>query len=429
MDPYFEDLSGEALADSDGRLHHLIGAPITGGQGAVYSTREPGIGLKVFKRSTGGIEVVQRVRRLPIEDLSAIAAPLAALQDRDGYVMVWLRGMVPIRDIRLPSGGTERDVLGWYLRTGGLRRRVEICARLAAVIADLHARGLVYVDLNLTNAMVSEAVDSTEVRLIDLDNLRLASEGSLSFLTESFAAPEMFSRVPPSFASDAYSLAIVIFNTLVGYHPFEDGDLVRNSPDGSPERLRARHGLLPSFVDPDDQSNQTDRYLLPLDAVLTSELLAAFQQCFGPGRKDHWARPSAAVFARLLWEAVDNTIRCSCGFTSYRYTSEVCPFCGAAFDDALKVHVRLSRDVEPNLATVVVGTDGATLCQRHLPIPIEPRERLNILAKFRRKENGIEIEPSPRCLCSANFVSLGDHCELTTSSGSTFTLGVSADAD
>lgn len=419
--------SDVVLADADGRLHHVVPPAIkTGGQGAVYQTREPNIGIKVLKAGEHAANIVRGVRRLPIEDLTSIAAPLSTLQHRPGYVMVWLRGMVPFSENRLPPRGGHPEIIDWYKRTGGLRRRLALSARLAEVIADLHGRGLVYVDLSMANVMVSEAGAAAEVRLIDLDNLRSASDQTLSVYTPGWAAPEIFELEPPSRYSDSYSLALVAFTALTGYHPFNDGDLVRYSPDESPERFAAVRGHLPSFIDPDDTSNATTSHLFPLDFILTPTLLAAFQRTFGPGRHHPDMRPTAAALRRMLWGAHDRTVSCGCGFTTY-VDAGSCAACERPFDDVITVEILPSPSSQPT-TRIAVGANSVAVQRRHLPLPVPPMTRDDEVVRVSAAPGALQLDASPEWSCGTRVLRVDDETELTAANGASLTLRAVAHA-
>lgn len=419
--------SRSVLTDADGRLHHLVLPAIrAGGQGSVYQTREPNIGLKTLKAGERAADVVRIVRRLPIEDLTSLAAPLATLREQPGYVMVWLRGMVPLSEIRLPTRGRKQDIVDWYVHTGGLRRRLALSARLAEVIADLHGRGLVYVDLSMANVMVSEAGSAAEVRLIDLDNLRSASETSLSVYTPGWAAPEIIDRRPPSRYADAYSLALVTFTVLTGYHPFNDGDLVRYTPEDSPERLAAARGQMPSFIDPDDRSNATSSHLFPLDILLNPTLLEAFQCAFGVGRNQVELRPTAAQLRRMLWEAHDRTVTCGCGFTTFIDVG-YCAACDRQFEDAFVVQVLSSLSSSPS-AIIAVGAGSVSVQRRHLPVPSTPRTRHDDVIRLSLDSGTLRLDPSPEWSCGKRALKLDEHTELIADSGVTVTIRATAHA-
>ena len=419
--------ANDVVVDADGRLHHLLFPPIkTGGQGSVHQTREPNIGVKILKDGEPAADLVRGVRRLPIEDLTSIAAPLSTLQDRAGYVMVWLRGMVSLSEMPLPTRGLRAGIIEWYVATGGLRRRLALIARLAEVIADLHSRGLVYVDLSMANVMVSETGSAAEVRLIDLDNLTSASGKLRSFYTERWAAPEIFDGQPPSRHTDSYSLALVAFAVLTGYHPFYDGDLVRYSPEQSPERFAAARGHLPSFIDVDDTSNATSNYLFPIDVLLTPTLLDAFRRAFGLGRRHPETRPTAAALRRMLWEAHDRTVTCNCGFASY-VDAGACTACDAPFDHTYMIEVLAARSSSPS-ATIALGAKPIPLLRRHLPLPVEPRGRHDDVLHLSISRGAVLLEPSPEWACGTRTLHHGDHTELIGGNGESLVIKAVAHA-
>ncbi len=413
--------AGNVLADTEGRLHHLILPAInSGGQGDVYQTQEPNIGVKILRDGEGATDVIRNVRRLPIEDLTSIAAPLSTLRERTGYVMVWLRGMATLGDIRLPLRSTRDQILDWYVATGGLRRRLALSARLAEVIADLHSRGLVYVDLNMKNVMVSDTGGAVEVRLIDLDNLRWATDRTLSVRTPDWAAPEIFARQPPSRHSDAYSLALVVFTVLTGYHPFYDGDLVRYTPDDSQIRLEAKSGMVPSTIDANDTLNATDHHLFPLEVTLNAELLTMFQQTFGAGRHDFGARATAASMRRKLWAAHDWTVGCECGFTTY-FNAGACASCHRTFDDAFAVEI-LASPSSPAISRIAVGASPVVIERRHLPLPVEPRSRHDEVVRLSVERGSVYLESLSEWSCGTQVLRHGGQTELEGANGSIFTL-------
>lgn len=413
------------IVDADGRLHHLVMPAINaGGQGEVFQTQEPNIGVKILKHGERYAEIIRDVRRLPIEDLTSIAAPLSTLRTRYGYVMTWLRGMVPLGTDRLPSSSRRNEIVDWYIATGGLRRRLALIARLAEVMADLHGRGLVYVDLNLGNVMVSDTGTAAEVRLIDLDNLRHATDQSSLVYTPGWEAPELHADRLPTRQSDAYSLALVAFTMLTGYHPFSGGDLVRYSPDDSPIRLAALRGEVPASIDPDDTSNSSDRFLFPLDFLLTDKLLTQFRRAFGPGRFDPDIRPTAAELRRVLWHAHDQTIVCDCGFSTY-IDAGSCASCDSPFRSAFSIEV-LSAPSLPPAARIVAGSVAVSISRRHLPVPVEARSRHDDVVRVSVERGAVVFEPAPGWSCAPRTIKDGNFAELADGKGTTFILRTTA---
>jgi DNA-binding helix-hairpin-helix protein with protein kinase domain len=210
----------EHVVDQDGVRLELGRRLGKGGQGVVLRVVDPP-GLAVKRLNAPGRRVreqLEGVRRLPLADLP-IVPPTAMLQGGAGYVMQLAEDMVPWAYLAPVEFGARHDA-PWYVATGGLRRRLRLGARLAGGLASLHGLGLVYVDLNPGNVMVSERPEDEEVVLIDADNIGSVYRDDVDFATPGFAAPERWKGYPPTPRSDDQSLAIMLFALLTMVHPF-----------------------------------------------------------------------------------------------------------------------------------------------------------------------------------------------------------------
>jgi DNA-binding helix-hairpin-helix protein with protein kinase domain len=167
------------VTDVNGARYSLLRQLGRGGQGAVYEVDGGRLAAKiVFDSSPARRERLRnqltQVKRLALADLE-IARPIEMLREPVlGYVMELLTGMQPLKALgAVPKD--EASPAAWYLAGGGLRRRLQLLARSADVLAGLHGKGLVYSDPSPHNIFVSESTDATEVRFIDADNIHYAS--------------------------------------------------------------------------------------------------------------------------------------------------------------------------------------------------------------------------------------------------------------
>lgn len=419
-------LDGTTVIDDGGRIHHLVGPAIEGGQGAVYRTREPTIGVKVLTSTGSPAEMIERVRRLHVEDLEAVVPPIALLESTAGYVMHWMTGMEILADLQLPSGSDAADPFLWFVNTGGLRRRLAVCARLAEAIAHLHSRGLIYLDLNLRNVMVSASTDVAEVRLIDLDNLSTEAEALSWIRTRAWAAPEVNRREHRSLASDSYSLALVTFVILTAHHPFLDGRAVRSVADTSPAFRDALEGRVPSTIDANDTSNQSDHWLFRCETLLSPQLLEAYRKCFGAGRDEAARRPTAAQWRRLLWEAYDQTVACACGFTTYASLNP-CTECGYERQPSARVAV-VTADGLSHVAHLEVGEQPVLLSWRHLGLPPDRFGPPRDIAQLARDVHGLRVEALNGWVASNDTPRDGESIVMSHELDVQFALMVGCDA-
>lgn len=328
------------VTDSRGaiyRLENLIGR---GGQGAVFTTVDGTLAVKLIRgerEAVGG--AIDRVRSLPFGDRS-IARPLAVLEEQDGvsgYVMGLLADMMALWKLfSCDRFDTDEEFLNWYNHeTGGLRRRLVLLGRAAEILAWLHGYGLVFADPSPNNILISSSLDNDQVWLIDPDNIGVseADKGDVprhtgtpvaqTVGTPSFKAPEVVKGGPVTTLSDAWGLAEITFQALTGLHPLI-GDLVNDAP--LEEQEKAFAGAYPWIDDINDASNRAS-WGIDRDWVLTKGLKRIAQETFGPGKLEPLLRPGAGRWAELLLEASDLTLPCpKCQATYYAGTFDRCPW-------------------------------------------------------------------------------------------------------
>lgn len=353
-----------SVIDEEGNIHVLLPEPLgKGGQGVVLRTRNHGIVVKLVGFGSAGqdearqAKLRQRIENLRLLPLPAwqLAVPLSMLKDRVGYTMRLLDGMVPIRHLIASRG--QAGIAAFYAAGGGLRRRLVVLAKLADVLARLHAVPLVYGDISPNNVFVSESTDDSELWLIDVDNLNYQSD-AVVVQTDGFAAPELATgQMGPSTLSDAYSFAILAYLVLAQTHPFFGSYVEQGAwdeDDEDPETL-ANQGKLPWIEDAEDQSN-SQVHGIPGHLVLTPGLRELFQRAFGAGRSERAARPSMAEWAEGLQRAAAYTVRCGgCG-SSFYVSARHCPFCAAGPEPKF-IHMQVHRwdpgiDDEPGVSAI-----------------------------------------------------------------------------
>lgn len=387
----------EQVTDTEHRIHQLGPILAEGGQGAVYSTTVAEVAVKLLKTGTASPELAETIRsvsRLPIRDLP-IAMPYSSTNEWPGYVMTMVRGMKPIGHLRKHSPRSIATSLEWYARTGGLRRRIGVLARIADLLAALHARGVVYGDLNPNNVMVS-ADTGHEIWLIDTDNMKFADDPRGTPYTPGYAAPEhtAFPHMV-TFESDAFSLLVLAFETLTGLRPFLDGRQALQTRPGGQAELDAYQGLLPSVID-QQTSNASEYWLLDRPLLLSPQLLGLFEQGFGAGRTDPYSRPAAGELARALWETLDLLCECaSCEFTWWETQLE-CPMCAEPVTETAVVAASAVGDRSAPIWRGRVGAQGLDVSRRALLVPAAGQRRRNGRAapavRLSPSRSGVELE-------------------------------------
>ena len=317
------------VTDINGMRYSLLRQLGRGGQGAVYEVDGGRLAAKiVFDSSTTRRERLRnqltQVRRLSLADLE-IARPIEMLREPAlGYVMELLTGMQPMKALAaVPKD--EASPSAWYLSGGGLRRRLQLLARSADVLARLHGKGLVYADPSPHNIFVSESPAATEVRFIDADNIHYASVAGVPVVyTPGYGAPEIVRCTSGvNSLTDAHAFSVLAFQTLSLAHPLI-GDLVN---DGPPEREEeALSGHLPWIDDPTDDANRAS-YGIPRSWVLSPKLIGIAGRAFGEGLRNPAKRPGVSEWAECLHGAADATLSCASCKGTYYLTEKQCPWC------------------------------------------------------------------------------------------------------
>lgn len=368
MHKSIEHQAPRRLVDEYGNFHQITDELARGGQGVVLRTKDADLAIKQpleasDRQDTNASlrERFQNIRLLPIPARVPVSLPLAILRDEPGYVMRLLNDMKPFAVFDKKGREDEKQALPqWlakipdkdmvllllhYTSTGSTRRRLRALAKCASILARLHCVGLVYGDISINNAFVSEGSDG-DVWLIDADNMRLElPSGGISVYTPGYGAPEVVQgRDQSRPRTDCWAFAVMAFKLLALCHPFtgkkvlqtEDNDggwdaepdvSLENGEHGSIED-QAYAGHLPFVDDEDDDSNEGIGGL-PRALVTTPGLRRLFQETFSTGRVHPHSRPAMAFWALELTKAADQALDCpECAMSYFADDHEGCPYCG-----------------------------------------------------------------------------------------------------
>jgi DNA-binding helix-hairpin-helix protein with protein kinase domain len=352
----------EYVVDTNNVKYQLDRVLGSGGQGTVFSVVGKDLAIKLIEARPGTDpsrlhEEIARIRRLALDGLK-IAKPLRLLAEPHyGYVMELMTGMVPLKTIAHIPRDADKSLTPWHIETGSLSRRLRLLAKAADLFKELHSRGMTYGDASVNNIFISESNKDFEAWLIDCDNI-CQGVHSRSIYTPGYAAPELFkAHLGADSLTDAWSLAVVIFETLCMLHPFQ-GDYVH---DGPPEREdEAARGEIPWVDDEHDNINITSRGL-PRGLVLTSQLQKLAADCFGLSRSDRLCRPSASMWSEKLHQAADQALSCPQCKGSYYLNVKNCPWCDFPRPSFVLANIYL-RD--PSLAEDISKTPLQLVCQK-----------------------------------------------------------------
>lgn len=341
-----EKVNVQFVIDEDGNKHFLEKEIGRGGQGIVWRTKDPNILVKMkVDRSTGEPVVddkeydkykndLDEVRILDIPDYIHIAKPVSMLQrPYCGYVMRFLGGMKSIKHWIRSFDDPNMNPILFYYKSGGLKHRLELLTNIAEIFTQLFSHSAVYADLSPNNVFASENLDSSEVWLIDADNMRYRYDVDKEISTEGYTAPEVVKGEINTLESDEYSFAILAHEILTLNSPF-NGEMITESEAGWDDEdednsVLAAKGEIPWIEDPEDDSNRC-RTGLPGKIVFTETIRHLFEKTFSEeGRHNPQSRPKMRDWYTALKQAQDYTVECKYCKSTFLMTraDAKCPFC------------------------------------------------------------------------------------------------------
>jgi hypothetical protein len=290
-EPEAEAPAGDSRTTIAGRYRvDLTAAPHQSGIGVAYlgrdlRTRDP-VTVKTLRLEyRGDPETRARFRRearlLQFLTHPNVIRALAFTEERGAPWLVLER----------PPGRSLRDEMA---RRGPMSPEevVPVLTGLAAGLDHLHARGLVHLDVQPENAIVTPDGD---VKLVDFGLAQAAGDAQepLDGARDEVAylAPEQVCGEPVSTATDVYALGCVVYEMLTGSAPFAAG----NAPHARNAAIRARLDQAPA---PPTKSRLDSRLPAWVDDVVLGALERDPRQRYG----------DAASFAAVFRAGVEGDV-------------------------------------------------------------------------------------------------------------------------
>ena len=248
----------------------------SGGSGSVWLVRDEraarDVALKVVPREGKAGARAEREAEAAARLRHPRCLRALALDRDDGHVYVAYEHV---------SGKTLREAL----RRGELddRAAVEASAQVLEALAHAHGKGVVHRDVKPANVMLEEG-DEVSVRLLDFGLARLDEADTLTAAgdvpgTLAYIAPERLDGQQASGAADVWSVGVVLWEALAGWHPFSAPSPVetaRRIGAGAPPLAKSRPDLPRKLCEAVDRMLALDPRRRPAAKRLADELRAAF---------------------------------------------------------------------------------------------------------------------------------------------------------
>jgi hypothetical protein len=244
----------------------------SGGSGSVWLARDETNGLDVAlkivsregKAGTRAEREAEAAARL--RHPKCLRAYAYASDDRNVYIAY---EYVP--------GRTMRD----RIRAGELgdAAAVEVAVQILEGLAHAHANDIIHRDVKPTNVLVADGPD-VEVRLLDFGLAQFAEAETLTAAgdvpgTLAYISPERLAGEEASYAADVWAVGVLLWETLVGYHPFWSSspiETARRIEAGAPPLESMRPDLPRALIDAIDRSLEVDPDRRPAALELAQRL-------------------------------------------------------------------------------------------------------------------------------------------------------------
>ena len=107
-----------------------------------------------------------------------------------------------------------------------LNERLKLILQICSAVTFSHQQLVLHRDLKPSNIIITnngqvKLLDFGIAKLLDLDEEAKAKQTATQIMTRYYASPEQLQGKPASTHSDMFSLAIIAYELITGYHPFQ----------------------------------------------------------------------------------------------------------------------------------------------------------------------------------------------------------------
>ncbi|MBX2998892.1 MAG: tetratricopeptide repeat protein [Caldilineaceae bacterium] len=222
--------TGRPVPQGSGERYQLLEPLGAGGMGTVYVAHD---------RLTGQRVALKRVHTSPIHPPSP-EWRLALTHEFQSLASLRHPYIVAVEDYgfdraRQPYFTMELLASARPITTAAsmtLPAKIDLLLQLLQALVYIHRRGIVHRDLKPGNVLIHNG----QIKLVDFGLAAIAGQPATPSGTLPYMAPEVIRGEPAIIASDLYSLGVIAYELLAGWHPFAYADpildaVLHESPD------------------------------------------------------------------------------------------------------------------------------------------------------------------------------------------------------
>src|SRR5258708_11017325 len=217
------------MQDFSNRRYEIEAEIGRGGMGIVYRALDRLVGQKIAIKRVG----------TSAEDLiygswtKSVDRRLSLAQEFQTLASLWHPNIIRVLDYGFDAENPpyfsmdlleEPQRITDYGKTLPQEQKIHLIWQILLALKYLHRRGVLHRDLKPGNILVSKG----EIKVLDFGLAVALNEKQKSNSTTSgtlaYMAPEVFSGLPASEASDLYAVGVIAFELLTGRHPFHVED-------------------------------------------------------------------------------------------------------------------------------------------------------------------------------------------------------------
>lgn len=336
-----DELPINSVKDVNGNIYMIDSILGQGGQGMVCKTKDSAIAVKFVIKDDKVLmdekyyeDYKNKINDVVVMNIDSdinLCNPYTMLEKPYcGYVMHMLSDLKPISNL-IYDPNSDSGLSDFFLKTNGLKKRLEVLIELSRTLARLHSKGIVYCDISPNNVFFSNTDNFSKVWIIDCDNLKYTGDDKKGIFTPGYGAPEVALNITSNtIFSDCFSFAVLAFKVLTARNPFEVNYNDESSSDGwdaSTTSLSQEDAISSNNIPWLFENGITDELRQFFNHFLTKEMFELFNNTFNrDGRNIPSSRPSMREWYSVLKDVYIKISKCQCGRFIYAGEKE-CPFC------------------------------------------------------------------------------------------------------